>query len=114
MKSFSGLSVNVFVPPSTTADAGPFAELLGAMLKKAGWKVGSGTSMGGWARYVLVCTGENPKPNVEVAAEEIARTLQVDGIITFIDPKLGPYIPLTGVGIPLKSTDMTILVGSRQ
>lgn len=114
MKAFGGLTVNVFMPPSNTSDAGPLAQLLVELLKKANWKVGYGSPLGGWAKYVLVCTGQNPNPNVGDAAKTIVLTLRADGIQSFIDPNMGPDVPLTGTGAPLQKPDMTILVGAKE
>ncbi len=114
MKAFSGLTANVFTPPSTTPDAGPLADLLGTLLTKANWKVGPFVPIGGWAKYVLVCVGKNPKTNVEAAAQTIVLALRSYGIQAFIDPDLGPDIPASGSGNLLSNPDMTIIIGAKQ
>ena len=77
------------------ADAGPLADLLVALLKKANWNVGFGTPASGWAKTVLVCVGTNPPLNITSAATAIVETLRQDGIMAFINEKLGPTILLT-------------------
>ena len=114
MKTFSGIAANIFTPPSTSSDAGPLAGLLGTLLEKADWKVAMGAPIGGWAKFVLVCVGKNPKPNVQNAAKMLVLALRAEGIQSFVDFDLGPNIPLTGAGDPLPNPDMTILVGAKQ
>lgn len=112
--TFAGLTANVFSFPSTTPDAGPLADLLITLLKKANWNVGFGSPMSGWAKSVLVCVGDHPTSNVTDAAKAIALALRQDGITSFVDSKLGPNIALTGMGAPLPNPDMTIIVGAKQ
>ena len=114
MRPFMGLSANVFTMPSNTPDAAPLADMLGRLLISANWKVGGGVPIAGYAKYVLVCIGDKPPPNVEAAAKTLVLALRADGIQAFIDTTLGPNVPFTGAGSPLGNPDMTILVGTKQ
>lgn len=114
VKPFAGLSVNVITPPSTTPDAGPLGQLLVALLKRADWKVGWGNPMSGWAKFVLVGAGKNPKPNVLAAATAIVTALRASGMQAFLAPEYGPEVPITGVAETVPNPDMTIIVGARQ
>lgn len=114
MKAFAGLTANVSVYPSSGRDAGPLADLLRTLLRKAGWKVDVGFSAGGWAKSILVCIGPNAKSNVTEAATAAVVSLRQDRILAFIDPKLGPDVPFTGTGNLFPKPDMTIIIGAKQ
>lgn len=117
MKAFTGLKVNVVLPPTTTADAGPLADQLGSLLTKAQWKVGTGGMLSGWAKFVLVCVGDHPEQKVNSAAIALVLTLRADGIQSFTDPQLGPFVPvsISNTTSPvIAKPDMTIIVGAKQ
>lgn len=114
LKPFSGLTVNVLTPVQNDSDAGPLATLLVDLLTKAGWKVGTGSPGTGWSKMVLVCTGDHPSEKVTGAAQTIVLAMRAAGIPSFIDPQLGPNIPMSGFASTLPNPDMTILVGSKQ
>ena len=114
MKSFAGMRVNIVTPPSTTADAGPLAGELQELLTKADWKVGSAAPIAGWAKYVLVCTGKNPTPHVAEVSKELVLALRRADIPSFLDPDLGPSIPITGAAAQVDNPDLSILVGAKQ
>jgi hypothetical protein len=113
MNGFSGLAAQILVPPSTTSDTGPLASLLESLLKQAGWKSGTMQTFGGWSKYVQVCIGKTPKPNVADAATAIVIAMRQANIQAFINNDLGPSIPASGSGTTVEKPDMTILVGSK-
>jgi hypothetical protein len=113
MKGFSGLAAQILVPPSTTPDAGPLASLLESLLKQAEWKVGTMQTSVGWSKYVQVCVGKTPKPNVTAAATAIVVAMRQANIQALIINDLGPSIPASGSGFQIANPDMTILVGSK-
>lgn len=108
------LSANVLITPSNTPDAGPLASLIESLLKQANWKTESMQGLSGWARFVLVCVGKTPKPDIESAANAIVMELRADGIPAFVDPEIEPNIKATGVGALLPNPDMTVIIGSKQ
>ena len=112
-KPFSGLTVNVWTLPSTTPDSSPLANLLGSLLKTAGWNVGGANALGGFAKGVLICVGENPKPNVEAAAIALVRALRAANIDSGIDPKQSPELQMASVGGLLPKPDVAIVIGSK-
>jgi len=114
LKPFAGLVVNVFTPAQNSDDAGPLGTLLADLLNKSGWKVGSGVPGSGWVKTVLVCIGGHPNERVAAAAKALVLALRANGILSFIDMKEGPDIPMSGFESPLQHPDMTILVGSKQ
>ena len=103
MKGFGGL----------TADTGPLSSLLESLLKQAGWKVETMQTFSGWSKYVQVCIGKTPKPNVAAAATAIVLAMRQANIQAFINNDLGPDIPASGSGTNVQNPDMTILVGSK-
>lgn len=113
LKAVGKFNVQLVQPPSTTPDAGPLASLLEALIKQANWDTSIMVPMGGWAKYVQVCPGSTPQPNVLSAAAAIVNSLNQAKIPTFLmqgcDPKARQY----GAGDPIKNADMIIYVGSK-
>lgn len=114
MAKFPGLTANILTTPSNTPDAGPLASLLESLLGQAKWKTGSMQGLAGWAKYVLVCVGKNPKPDIGSAATAIVLELRSDGIPAFVDNDIEPISNATGVGALLPNPDLAIIVGAKQ
>lgn len=114
MKPFAGLVVNVWTLPTSSPDAAPLADLLGKLLKAAGWKVGSAMMLGGgYAKGFVICAGDTPKGNVAAAALSIVKTLRADGIAGGIDPKQAPDLKANSSGPLLPNPDLAIVIGSK-
>jgi hypothetical protein len=113
MTAAGGLAAQILISPSTTPDTGPLASLLESLLKQAGWSVETMQTLGGWSKYVQVCVGKTPKPNVLAAATAIVLAMRQANIQAIINDSLGPIIPATGSGNQVQNPDMTILVGSK-
>jgi hypothetical protein len=113
MKSFGNLAAQIVVPPSTTPDTGPLASLLESLLGQAGWKAKTMQPFGGWAKFVQVCPGPSPQPNVEGAAQAIVYALNQANVPSVINTACDPRGPEYGAGEPIKNADMLIVVGSK-
>jgi hypothetical protein len=113
MKGFGKLNAQIVIPPSTTPDTGPLGSLLESLMKQATWNVATMQPLSGWAKFVQVCPGPTPKPNVAAAAVAIVLALRQANIQSFINNSCDPKAQQYGAGEQVPNADMVIFVGSK-